>query len=114
MVLITRIRCSGSRVRYIEQSSAVPIHLCGFHEIESAPSMPSNSARHSGSSSAEPAIAASTCTHAPYSRAISTTGAIGSNAVVPVVPRPRITAAGLRPAATSASIAARSASGRSA
>ena len=37
----------------------VPIHLCGFQQIESALSTPSQSERHSGNSIALPAMAAS-------------------------------------------------------
>ena len=109
---MTRIRCAGSATYSSEQSSTVPSHLCGFQTSESAPATPSTIQRISGSSSAEPAIAASTCTHIPYRRASGTICASGSTAVVPVVPTLTTTAAGRRPWATSASSSAASASGR--
>ena len=109
---MTRIRWAGSATYSSEQSSTVPIHLCGFQHSESAPSTPSTSQRISGSSSAEPAMAASTCTHIPWRWATGTIWASGSTAVVPVVPTLTTTAAGRRPAATSSSTAAASASGR--
>ena len=93
MVDMTRIRWAGSATYSSEQSSTVPIHLCGFQHSESAPSTPSTSQRISGSSSAEPAIAASTCTHIPYRLATWTISASGSTAVVPVVPTLTTTAA---------------------
>ncbi len=89
----------------------MPIHLCGFHDSESAPSTPRNRWRSSGSSIAEPAIAASTWTHAPCRAATSTIAGTGSTAVVAVVPIPATTIAGHRPAASSAAIASASDAG---
>lgn len=51
---------------------------------------------------ADPAMAASTCTTAPWLWATAETSARGSKAVVAVVPEVATTAAGRRPPATSA------------
>ena len=56
----------------------VPIHLWGFQVTESAPSTPAHRWRHSGSSMAVPAIAASTWTQAPWGAATSTIRSTGS------------------------------------
>ncbi len=109
---MTRIRWAGSATYSSEQSPRVPSHLCGFQFSESAPATPSTSQRISGSSSAEPAMAASTCTHIPYRWASGTISASGSTAVVPVVPTLTTTAAGRRPAVMSSSRALASSSGR--
>ena len=79
---------------------------------ESARSMPDHSGRHSGRIIAEPAIAASTCSHRPCAAATVAIGSSGSNAVVVVVPQVATTAHGRSPAATSAATASASASGR--
>ena len=113
---ITRISCCGSRTYNSEQSRTVPIHLCGFQESESAPSGPGTPRaprrRHSGSTSAEPAIAASTCTQAPCSAAHRQDCRERVYRGRPGRPDAATTAAGRRPASTSARIASRSASGR--
>jgi hypothetical protein len=78
---------------------------------ESAASMPSHSSRASGSTIAEPAIAASTCSHIPNFSAMRATASIGSNAVVVVVPLVATTAHGVKPRSRSCWIAANSARG---
>ena len=67
--------------------------------------------RHSGKIMADPAIAASTCSHSPYSRATAAMAATGSRAVDVVVPVVATTAQGRRPSATSLRIAPSRASG---
>ena len=86
-------------------------HLWASVQNESASSTPSSSPRCSGQSAATPAQAASTCTHAPCSRATPAIARTGSTAPVPVVPIVGHTSTGRRPAATSALTRAASASG---
>src|SRR6516165_9313501 len=79
---------SGLRVQTAEQSIGVKSHLCGFTTTESARSTPSMHQRSSGQTAAEPAYAASTCSHTPASphrRAISDTGSTDVVDVVPTV-----------------------------
>ena len=66
--------------------------------MESACSTPSHIHRHSGSTIAEPAMAASTCSQRPCRRAIAAMSSIGSTAVLVVVPVVATTAQGTRPA----------------
>ena len=89
----------------------VPIHLWGFHASESACSTPCQRWRHSGSSMAEPAIAASTCSQIPYRLAMMAMASTGSIAVVAVAPTEQTIAAGTLPAARSRSMAAARAPG---
>ena len=88
--------------------------MWAFKTIESAPSTPSHIQRHSGRIIAEPAIAASTCSHTPSRRAIAAIAATGSMAVEAVVPVVATIAAGTTPRARSSAIAAASAAGSSA
>ena len=74
--------------------------------------MPSHIQRHSGRIMAEPAMAASTCSHSPCRAAIAAMSAIGSIAVVVVVPVVATIAQGTRPAARSSAIARSSAPAR--
>ena len=61
-------------------------HLCGLTTIESARSQPARLQRNSGQTHAEPAYAASTCSHAPERSQPSAIAATGSTEVVAVVP----------------------------
>src|SRR6478672_111460 len=79
---------SGRRVQSAEQSIGVNSHLWGFTTTLSAASTPSRHQRNSGQTAAEPAYAASTCSHTPASlhrRASSETGSTEVVAVVPAV-----------------------------
>src|SRR5207247_10878404 len=79
---------SGRDVHSSEQSIGVSSHLCAFTTSESASSTPSCDHRCSSQTHAEPAYAASTCSHAPTScarPASSRTGSTDANDVVPTV-----------------------------
>ena len=101
-----------SATQNASQSKPVSSHLCGSKQYESAYSSPAWVQRSSGQTAADPAYAASTCSQTPYCAQIAPISGSGSTAVVEVVPIVATTIAGITPAARSASIAARSASGR--
>src|SRR4029079_11956519 len=70
--------CSGRDVQRSEQSIGNISHLCGLTTSESASSTPSCDQRSSSQIHAEPAYAASTCSHAPATRARSASARTGS------------------------------------
>ena len=103
---------SPSRISSAPASIGWYSHLCGSSVIESASSMPRSASAPRSVRQANPPYAASTCSHTPCSRQIRARSASGSTAPELVVPALATTTAGRRPAARSASIAPRSAEGR--
>src|SRR3954447_25371407 len=82
--LNARRKSSGRDVQRHEQLMPVSSHLCGLTTSESA--AVTSSVRSSGQTQAEPAYAASTCSHAcPLRLAISATGSDEVADVVPTV-----------------------------
>ena len=67
--------------------------MCAFTTSESASSTPSCVQRSSGQTHAEPAYAASTCSHVPAARQRSAIARTGSTDVIDVVPTVATTAA---------------------
>ncbi len=85
-------RTSGLAVKKHEQSRGVKSHLWALTTSESARSTPSSAQRNSGQIAAEPAYAASTCSHTPLTKQSSPISGSGSTDVVEVVPTVATTA----------------------
>src|SRR5512133_3969778 len=102
---------SLSLTKYAEQSKLVNNHLWGLNTKLSASSTPFIIQRYSGKSSAEPAKAASTCSHIPYFEQMAAISGRGSTDVGPVVPTAATTHTGFNPAAISLDMASSSRSG---
>src|SRR5262245_45304788 len=93
LALNVRKTTSGQRVQKHEQSMGVKSHSCGLTTIESASSAPSSVQRNSSQPAADPAYAASRCSHAPASAQSAAISRRGSTDVVEVVPAVGTTAA---------------------